>query len=438
MHPIPTLLSPSFPISLLLLISHLHPTSATVGVVNIDELLLSPEHPQFLSSSPPPKHNPHAPWSHKPHCKTSASLSSLNQKYCAFTSNTTGANGLSIITTPSLAETAAPFFSEDPLSHFLTQDQAEYLYYNAPPYEIVDHIPGKGKGVVATRLIKKYETFMVDQATVVMDLALEKSMGAPENLELLRTAVQRLRRPESVSGLSGKHNGAKDGEGKEEEAEDVTGGFEEDIMMTNAFGTTVAGESFRGLFPLVSRINHACNPNAFVLFSQAGISIAIKAYRDIQPGEEISISYLLLGLPSADRTEGLKRWGFTCTCALCTQGAAEKAASDARRRAIAGAEPHIQALWKQGKLNGAIKLAEEIVQHMKDEAIMPMLTDQYANLARMFLLQGDKQRADEYGELALELLGDLGFLGTEWEGEWDLERLLAVLGERGEGGMYAQ
>lgn len=38
------------------------------------------------------------------------------------------------------------------------------------------------------------------------------------------------------------------------------------------------------------RINHACNPNSFVLFSRAGISMAIKAYRDIEEGEEISIS----------------------------------------------------------------------------------------------------------------------------------------------------
>jgi SET domain-containing protein len=40
----------------------------------------------------------------------------------------------------------------------------------------------------------------------------------------------------------------------------------------------------------IKRINHACNPNSFVLFSRAGVSMAIKAYRDIEAGEEITIS----------------------------------------------------------------------------------------------------------------------------------------------------
>lgn len=41
---------------------------------------------------------------------------------------------------------------------------------------------------------------------------------------------------------------------------------------------------------MVKRINHACDPNAFVMFSNSGFSLGIKAYRDIEPGEEISVS----------------------------------------------------------------------------------------------------------------------------------------------------
>jgi SET domain-containing protein len=38
------------------------------------------------------------------------------------------------------------------------------------------------------------------------------------------------------------------------------------------------------------RINHACNPNAFVMFSKQGVSMGIKAYRAIEAGEEITVS----------------------------------------------------------------------------------------------------------------------------------------------------
>jgi hypothetical protein len=112
----------------------------------------------------------------------------------------------------------------------------------------------------------------------------------------------------------------------------------------------------------------------------------------------------------------------------------EKAASDERRKAIADTGVQIQALLAQHKVNGAIKLAETVLEHMKEEDLQSMLPDQYANLVRLNLQAGDQERAEGYAEEALEILGGMGFLGTEWEGAWDLERLLSVLGQ---GGLYA-
>jgi hypothetical protein len=72
-----------------------------------------------------------------------------------------------------------------------------------------------------------------------------------------------------------------------------------------------------------------------------------------------------------------------------------------------------------------------VLENMKAEDLVSMLPDQYANLVRMNLQAGDQEKAEEYAEEALELLGGMGFLGTEWEGEWDLKKLLGVLGEQG-------
>lgn len=275
-------------LSLLLVLAYLHLGLATLGTVNIDELLLSPEQ-QLLSSQAkrPASKSPYAPWSHKPYCTNSS------PSYCVYTSNTTGTSGISIVTTPKLADEIATTLDEDTLSHFLTQEQAEYLYYNPPPYSI-EEIPAKGKGVVATRTIKKFETFMVDQASIVVDLEAEEKLSSKDKGDMTRAAVERLRRPEAVRSLArgdaasidvemiANEEGSRDEKAKEQS-------WEEDIMRTNAFGTTVAGEGFSGLFPLVSvslnaskacqsisrrcrtsngdtplttnqRINHACNP----------------------------------------------------------------------------------------------------------------------------------------------------------------------------------
>lgn len=107
-------------------------------------------------------------------------------------------------------------------------------------------IEGKDKGVVATRRIEEHETFMVDQASVIMDLEMEKSVSDKEAKRLLKVAVEQLRFPEWVRDLSGRHEGDGREDGEEE------GDWEEKVMMTNAFGTSLGEAQFRGLFPLVS------------------------------------------------------------------------------------------------------------------------------------------------------------------------------------------
>jgi hypothetical protein len=351
-----------------------------------------------------------------------------------FTHNQTSINGISIITTPRTAKAAIQFLEEEPLSYFFTSEQVDSYFNDPQPWQIVD-MPGKDKGVVATRKIKQYETFMVDQASVLMDMAMEKKLSLKENLALLKVAVDRLRYPDFVRALSSKHNGhshtapsedADSEEDKERELEKI----DEDIMMTNAFGTQIGETQLRGLFPLVSRINHACDPNAFVMFSQSGFSVGIKAYRDIAPGEELSVSYLHLGMPSEKRQEGLRRWGFTCSCELCSLAAKEKAASDARRTRIGTAEQELLSHWKEGKHMAAIHVGKEVLKILKQENLTSMLADQYVTLARLYLARGEREVAEEYVESAVDILWNLGFLGMEGKEDWDVERLLGAFGDR--------
>ncbi|KAI4622784.1 uncharacterized protein J4E87_005877 [Alternaria ethzedia] len=349
--------------------------SATVGVLDIDDLL-QPDLQQHLFA--PSEDYPYAPWSHKPYCMTSSYLPTLGQKYCVYTSNTTGPHGLSLIFPPRSAHLASEYLDDNPLNNFLTQKDAERLYLGGQSWKIVD-IPGKAKGVVATRKITMYETFMVDQAAVVVDMGAEKALNEAENKKLMKRAVDQLLVPAMIRDMSSahageNHEGGNDGDDEEE------GSLEEAIMKTNAYGN------------------------------------------------------LLLGIPFQKRQSLIKRWGFKCTCSLCSLPADERQASDLRRTMITQAEEKIMELAKAYKLDEAIALAEESVELIKDEGVWSMLTDEYAMLAMLWLEKGDKEKAEAYGEKTHRLLSDLGFLGIGEDREaWKLETLLKNIG--GLGGM---
>lgn len=73
-----------------------------------------------------------------------------------------------------------------------------------------------------------------------------------------------------------------------------------------------------GLFLTFSRINHSCIANAFWdTCRQPGV-MSIRAARDIQPGEEITISYFWETAEAVEkRRERTRGWGFVCQCLKC-------------------------------------------------------------------------------------------------------------------------
>lgn len=231
-----------------------HPAQSSIGVVEIDDLLQPDLQKPLKSPNHPDPSTQYAPWTHEPLCTVSTSFKSLGTKFCLYTNDRAFINGVSILTTPAAAEAAAEYLNEEPLSYFLSEAQQEEWFNggeeggNGRPWKIVP-VEGKDLGVVATRRIRRHETFMVDQASVVMDLRMEKLVPRRESLRLLKKGVERLRRPGWVRELSGRHEGVDGGKDGEEEGD---GEWEEHVMMTNAFGTQLGETEFRGLFPLVS------------------------------------------------------------------------------------------------------------------------------------------------------------------------------------------
>ena len=131
------------------------------------------------------------PWTHRPRCVDITAAT--DTKYCVYTSATHGRNGLSIVTTPEVAADVVQLLAKPyelpPLSHL------------SPVYDVVD-VPGKGKGVVANTLIPALSVIMIDYAAVLVDNRLAASADEASMHYLKGHAVQQLRNPDKVLGLS--------------------------------------------------------------------------------------------------------------------------------------------------------------------------------------------------------------------------------------------
>jgi hypothetical protein len=84
-----------------------------------------------------------------------------------------------------------------------------------------------------------------------------------------------------------------------------------------------------GLFPGdVSLVNHSCDPNAtrgFELEAGERPRAVIRAVREVQAEEEVTVSYISPLLPREERARRLKEsWGFVCGCARCKAGETEE------------------------------------------------------------------------------------------------------------------
>lgn len=94
-------------------------------------------------------------------------------------------------------------------------------------------------------------------------------------------------------------------------------------MVTNNLAFTINGKIGNGFFPILSYMNHSCNPNAAITYEceEGKVFIRLVASTHISPQEEITITYLdhqLLGFGREARGHALKMfYGFQCNCKRC-------------------------------------------------------------------------------------------------------------------------
>ncbi|KAL1888631.1 hypothetical protein Sste5346_009423 [Sporothrix stenoceras] len=276
-------------------------------------------------------------------------------------------------------------------------DQAS-IAQPAPPVDRpilkIQDIPDKGLGIVAGQAIPRGTILFRDQARILADVRFPQHVRRAQGQTLLHKAAGRLPEPDDVRNLS-RSIKAKPGEAR--------GLLEENVLSTNSFAATVDGISYMALFPEIARINHACNPTALTRFNDKDLTQQVIAFRDIKPGEEITISYTDFGLTHDARQETLKRrWGFECTCDLCSGGPDATAASDARRQRVTALRAEVVAHLQKGAFDTAIAAYEgELLRLVRTEHLAEHMGEHFEVLARLHLAAGNRTAAVSYAQQAL-------------------------------------
>ncbi|KAK4678735.1 hypothetical protein QC764_310350 [Podospora pseudoanserina] len=347
------------------------------------------------------------PWTHTPFCLDTKA----GTPYCVFTASKFQGpkRGISIIAplsnnaSSSLAQIeklilASPKAKDD----FITVGED----LEDPPYALRT-IDGKGFGLIATRKIPRGSIFMTDYATLMADKDFAANLRMEQGRLLLSEAVVRLPYPDRVLKLA--RSSTRPG--------DVPAA--EDVMKTNSFSVEAGGHGYVALFPDVS-VRVFC---AITRFNAAALSKTITAFRDILPGEEITISYTAFNLQSKIRLPRLKKlWGFDCSCNLCAGPPELLAASDARRQKVDDLGPEIVELVEEGKFDEAVKLNKEMIQALTEEEILPHMGDYYEIMGRLYQAWGKKKEAVEWFEKALDEVE-----GFKADGADDLKRIIKAL-----------
>ncbi|KAK8900780.1 hypothetical protein QC760_010544 [Botrytis cinerea] len=177
-------------------------------------------------------------------------------------------------------------------------------------------VPGKGKGLIATRMIPMGTCILSEEPIIrVPEAALD--------IQSLQTSIHEqvnALTPEQRQDFLSMHN---------IHASDAVPLYL-GIIQTNALPI---GDYVRevGIFLDACRINHACDNNTQKSWNENTNRHTVYAKRNIENGEEITIFYLGVLNKHQTRQEALRRkFAFTCSCRLCSLPPDESRESDRR------------------------------------------------------------------------------------------------------------
>ncbi|KAF7297890.1 ER lumen protein-retaining receptor [Mycena chlorophos] len=274
----------------------------------------------------------------------------------------------------------------------------------SPAFRLAD-IPGKGKGLIATRSLKQGDLILVERPLMITTVGVP--VKYPETFTQAQIAqhslneferyaaivVDRLEesRREAFFALQNSHT--EDGSGP------IVG-----RTRTNGLGLANLQPGASGLESMysaicdhISRLNHSCSPNTQPKFNRAMFAFELYAVREIAEGEELTFQYIDITRPAAERVEACKPYAFKCTCTACIEPTEE---SDARRQAIKAFLPIVRAWstnpaladdWLINKCLEQIDLLEKEGMQYSEYYCLAVIS-----IMDSYIALGDAKRASEW------------------------------------------
>ncbi|KAI0419189.1 hypothetical protein F5X98DRAFT_335466 [Xylaria grammica] len=305
-------------------------------------------------------------WSASPDCF---------DEYCVYTNNDFFGKGTSLITTASNHQRIAQI------------QIPETVFKSSYDKARIVEIPGKGNGLVATRAIRRGERIMAARPALLVHRDAFSELPIEDMYYLMDMAVNNLPKPrkESYLAQTGTMGGHK-----------IT-----DILFTNSFQVGLGDyDSFHyGNFPEASVLNHDCRPN-LAFFIDQNLTHYTHAVRDVEPGEELTISYIDgLQIRSVRQERTRNSLGFSCACSHCTLSERDSGASDSRLLAISRIEGELSDFNSQASSPAMI---EEYIRLYKTEGLEHNIAGAYTLAALNYNLFGNAAMAKKFAELSVE------------------------------------
>ncbi|KAL9101480.1 MAG: hypothetical protein Q9163_003251 [Psora crenata] len=137
----------------------------------------------------------------------------------------------------------------------------------------------------------------------------------------------------------------------------------EDVLSTNAFGIVVDDpRTPAGLCLTPSRLNHSCVPNAEHFCGNESEWKSFVANRDINEGEEITISYINNTSHRMERQLDLRKWAIICQCPACDVDHPDSRTHENRLKRLASLhqDPRMD---HSGRLKAGVSRSCNILEH---------------------------------------------------------------------------
>ncbi|KAM4771724.1 histone-lysine N-methyltransferase SMYD3 isoform 2-T2 [Rhinophrynus dorsalis] len=118
-----------------------------------------------------------------------------------------------------------------------------------------------------------------------------------------------------------------------------------------------------GLYPSMSLLNHSCDPNCVIVFE--GKRLLLHTVKEILKGEELTISYIDVKMPTHERQNQLQRqYCFICKCHRCLSGDKDEdmlAGDEQASKEVEASIGRLDELQSQGKCEEALGLCKTLI-----------------------------------------------------------------------------